>query len=214
MKLLKTKKNELIEIQEEHLATTLNGTKILHDCVMQFVNKKLKKADLEQVIQSEQKCDRLKEKFTQILFKEKRALPFLVEDRYAIMMKIDQINDMTEFFARFLQVYPFELYDDIKDDFKSLCGYCMETVEILINCATLVEADFDSAYKKTFEVEEIRRKARKAKFDLLETVFKKKEEPTRVYLTSKLVTYIYEVASWAEDVSDFLRGLIIKYPSR
>ncbi|MEJ2295318.1 MAG: DUF47 family protein, partial [Candidatus Lokiarchaeota archaeon] len=120
----------------------------------------------------------------------------------------------TEFLARFMQVYPFELYSDIIDEFKTLCGSCMQSVELLINCATLIETDFESAYAKTFEIEEVRRKARKARFHLLEVIYKKSEEPTRVYLTSKLVTIIYEIANWAEEVSDLLRGLIIKYPSR
>jgi predicted phosphate transport protein (TIGR00153 family) len=214
MKLLKEKRNQLQEINEEYLAQTLKGAKILHDLLNQFIEKKLNKADLEQVIQSEHKCDRLKEKYIQVLFKEKRALPFLVEDRYQILMNVDQINDKTEYLARFMQVFPFELYDDIIDEFITLCENCMQTVELLINCATLIETDFDSAYAKTFEIEEVRRKARKAKFHLLEVLYKKSKEPTRVYLTSKLVTIIYEVANWAEDVSDFLRGLIIKYPSR
>lgn len=214
MKLLREKRNELQEINEEYLAQTLKGAKVLNDLIRKFIENKLNKADLEQVIQSEHTCDLLKEKYTQVLFKEKRALPFLVEDRYKILMNVDQINDKTEFLARFLQVYPFELYSDIIDEFKTLNESCMQTIELLINCATLIETDFESAYAKTFEVEEVRRKARKARFHLLEVIYKKSEEPTRVYLTSKLVTIIYEVANWAEEVSDFLRGLIIKYPSR
>lgn len=214
MKLFKEKRNELLGISEEYLAQTLKGAKILHDLVMQFIDNKLNKSDLEQVIESEHQCDILKEKYTEVLFKEKRALPFLVEDRYKILMQIDQINDKAEFFARFLQTYPFKLYDDIVDEFKDLCENCMKTVEILINCATLIETDFESAYAKTFEIEETRRKARKARFHLLEVIFKKTKEPTRVYLTSKIVTLVYDIAHWAEEVSDFLRGLIIKYPSR
>jgi uncharacterized protein Yka (UPF0111/DUF47 family) len=214
MKLIKEKRNKLQEINEEYLAQTLKGAKILHDLIRQFIENKLSKADLGQVIQSEHDCDILKEKYTEVLFNEKRALPFLVEDRYRILMNVDQINDKTEFLARFMQVYPFELYSDIIDEFKTLCGSCMQSVELLINCATLIETDFESAYAKTFEIEEVRRKARKARFHLLEEIYKKSEEPTRVYLTSKLVTIIYEIANWAEEVSDLLRGLIIKYPSR
>jgi len=214
MKLLKEKPNKLQEINEEYLAQTLKGAKTLHDLINQFIENKLNKADLEQVIESEHECDILKEKYTEVLFKEKRALPFLVEDRYKILMNIDQINDRTEFLARFMQVYPFELYDDIIEEFKILCDSCMQTVELLINCATLIETDFEGAYAKTFEVEERRREARKARFHLLDVIYQKSKDPTKVYLTSKLVTIIYEIAHWAEDVSDFLRGLIIKYPSR
>lgn len=214
MKLLKEKKNELTEINKEFLTETLVGIEALHKATSRFINDKLNKNELEDVIQSEKKCDRIKEKYVQVLFKDKRALPFLVEDRYNILMKLDQVNDKAEFFARFLQVYPFNLYAEIKEKFITLCDSCYNTVKELVNCATLIETDFDGAYKVTFNVESIRREARKAKFELLDLLFKKKDDPTKIYLTSKLVTYIYEIASWAEQTSDYLRGLIIKYPTR
>jgi len=214
MKILKEKKNQLMEINKEFLTETIAGIEALHNATSQFINDKLNKNDLENVIQSEKRCDRIKERYVQVLFKDKRALPFLVEDRYKILMMVDQVNDKAEFFARFLQVYPFKLYDDIKESYKALCDSCYNTVKELINCVTLIETDFDGAYKVTFDIESIRRDARKAKFELLDILFKKKDDPTKVYLTSKLVTYVYEIASWAEETSDYLRGLIIKYPTR
>jgi predicted phosphate transport protein (TIGR00153 family) len=214
MKLFKEKKNELDEINREFLSETLNGSAILHDAVTQFVEGNLKKGVLDGVIEVEHKCDEIKDKFVQILFKDKRALPFLVEDRYNILMMIDQVNDKMEFFARFLKTNPFKLYDEVKDDFKDLCSACSQSVESLINCATLIETDFSGAYKITFEIEEFKRKARTAKFNLLEKLYKMDDNPTKVYITSKLATYLYEIASWSEETSDYLRGLIIKYPSR
>jgi predicted phosphate transport protein (TIGR00153 family) len=214
MKLFKEKKNELDEINKEFLAETLNGSAILHDVVSQFIKNKLNKDDIEGVIESERKCDRIKEKYVQVLFKDKRALPFLVEDRFNILMMIDSVNDKMEFFARFLKVNPFKLYEEIKDEFRELCNACAQSVEELINCATLIETDFDGAYKITFKIEDLKRKARTAKFNLLEKLYQMEDNPTRVYIISKLVTYIYEITSWAEETSDYLRGLIIKYPSR
>lgn len=214
MKLFKEKKNELDEINREFLSETLNGSAILHDAVTQFVEGNLKKGVLDGVIEVEHKCDEIKDKFVQILFKDKRALPFLVEDRYNILMMIDQVNDKMEFFARFLKTNPFKLYDEVKDDFRDLCSACSQSVERLINCATLIETDFSGAYKITFEIEEFKRKARTVKFTLLEKLYKMDDNPTKVYITSKLATYLYEIASWSEETSDYLRGLIIKYPSR
>jgi len=214
MKLLKDKKNELIEVNKEFLAETLNGSALLHEALSTFIDDKLKIDSIEGVIQTEKKCDQLKEKYTEVLFRDKRALPFLVEDRYNILMMIDTVNDKMEFFARFLQVYPFKLYKEVKGEFKELCSACGQSVEQLVDCAILIETDFDGAYKKTFEIEERKREARKAKFNLLGKVYKMKDDPTRVYLTSKLVTYIYDIVSWVEETSDYLRGLIIRYPTR
>jgi predicted phosphate transport protein (TIGR00153 family) len=214
MKLFKENKNELLQVNKDFLAETLNGSAILHDVLSQFIDNKLNKDEINGIIESERKCDRLKEKYIQILFKEKRALPFLVEDRYNILMQIDGVNDKMEFFARFLKANPFPLFDEIRDEFKELSSACAQSVEQLIDCATLIETDFTGAYKLTFKIEDLKRQARRAKFDLLEILYKMKEDPIRIYVISKLVTYIYDITSWVEETSDFLRGLIIKYPSR
>jgi len=214
MKLGKEKKNELDEINREFLSETLNGSAILHEAVSQYIEGKLNKSVLDGIIAAEHRCDEIKDKFTEVLFKNKRALPFLVEDRYNILMMIDQVNDKMEFFARFLKTNPFKLYDEVKDEFRNLCTACSQSVEKIIDCATLIETDFSGAYKITYEIEEVKRKARTAKFNLLEKLFKMDDNPTKIYITSKLVSYLYEIASWSEETSDYLRGLIIKYPSR
>jgi len=214
MKLLKEKRNELDEVNKEFLAETLNASALLHETLSSFTNDKLKKESLKGVIQAEKKCDELKDKYTQVLFRDKRALPFLVEDRYKILMMIDTVNDKMEFFSRFLEVYPFKLYKEIKDEFKKLYSACSQAVEELVNCAVLIETDFDGAYKKTLKKKKKKREARTAKFNLLGKLYKMTDDPTKVYLTSKLVTYIYDIVSWVEETSDYLRGLIIKYPSK
>ena len=214
MKVFKEKKNILDDINKEFLAETLNGSALLYEALSTFNEDKLKKDALDGVIQAEKRCDEIKEEYIRILFKDKRALPFLVEDRYNILMMIDTANDRMEFFSRFLKVYPFKLYKEIKDEFSSLCRSCAQSVEQLVNCATLIETDFEGAYKITFEIEETKRQARAAKFNLLEKVYKMTDNPTKVYLTSKLVTYMYDIVGWVEETSDYLRGLIIKYPSK
>jgi predicted phosphate transport protein (TIGR00153 family) len=214
MKFSKDKENELERINREFLAETLNGSVILHEAVSEYIDGKLDNIDLDKIIEIEHNCDKIKDQYVKILYRDKRALPFLVEDRYNILMMIDQVNDKMEFFARFLKTCPFKLYDEIKDEFRDLCSACSQSVKELIDCATLIETDFEGAYDSTFKIEEHKRKARKAKFDLLEKLFKMDDNPLKVYLTSKLVTYLYDIASWVEETSDYLRGLIIKYPSR
>lgn len=212
---MKDKKSKLDDINKKFLAETLNGAKILHFFIHELMKGKLVRDELNGVIQSEKRCDRLKEEYITILFKDKRALPFLVEDRYKIISMLDKINGKGESIARFLRVYPYnEVYQDILEKFKALCDSCLHSVEELVNCTTLIETDFNGAYKKTFEIETLRRNSRKIKFKLLDIVYKKKDDLMKVYLTSKLITYIYEVISWAEEISDYLRSLIIKYPSR
>jgi predicted phosphate transport protein (TIGR00153 family) len=168
----------------------------------------------QEIIQCEKRCDRLKEKYIEILFKDKRALPFLVEDRYKIVTSLDKILNRFEYLARYIQVYPFVIYPELRKDLNILNKMSFESVNQLLNCSLLMETSFEGAYELTFEVEKIRREAHDLKFRMFDNIFKKKDEPLRVNLTWKIISLLYEVISWAEQITDFLRGLIIKYPSR
>jgi len=43
---------------------------------------------------------------------------------------------------------------------------------------------------------------------------KPQEKSLRVYLTSKICIKIFDMVVRAEEISDFLRSLIVKYPSK
>ncbi len=213
MKLIKSKSN-LKPINQEFLNETLNGSITLFGLLSEYADKKLNKDKLEEVILSEHKCDRLKERYIETLFKEKRALPFLVEDRYNIILNVDKINDLTETIARFMKILPFELYIDLTDDFKKFSKSGLEIVTILIDCVNKIEIDFTAAYKRTFEAEEIRRTARELNFKIIGSLYEKEDSAVRVYSLIRLILYMYKLITTAEEVSDYLRGLIIKYPTR
>lgn len=202
------------EISQEYNNEVLRGATLLHAQIQNFIDHKLDKDQLDQVIQAEKHCDRLKDEYIQVLFQNKRALPFLVEDRYKIITLVDEALGKIEFLARFLKIFPFELYDDITADFKRMCEICLKVMKDLIETLNLMETNFDEAYEGTFEIESTRREARTIKFNLLEIVYKKTDNPTKVYLTSLLINNLYEVISFVEDIADYLRGLIIKYPAR
>ena len=79
----------------------------------------------------------------------------------------------------------------------------------------LMETDFNTAYKKSFHIETLKRSARDAKFKVLGLVYQKSEEKSlRVYLTSKICIKMFDMIVRSEEISDFLRSLIVKYPSK
>ena len=215
---MKRKKSELSKINEEFQEGIRSGAEKLFNYMMDFIDGDLKKVDerFQEVILCEKACDRLKEKYVEVLFKEKRALPFLVEDRYKIVNSVDKILNMSEAIARYMQALPegFEFFEDIREDMHKMNKFCLEAVNQLLNCTLLMETDFKAAYDLTFEVEKWRRDAHDLKFDMLEKIFKKKDEPLRVNLTWKVVVLIFNVIEWVEQISDYLRGLVIKYPGK
>lgn len=215
LKLRTDKRSQLLDAANEFYDEVLNGINLLHDGVNALIKGKKDKSKLEEVIQCEHKADRAKEKYIDILYKDKRALPFLIEDRYRLIKYLDIISDESEDLARDLIVYPFTIFDDIKADMEKVNNLCLETIEKLLKMITLMETDFNTAYEKSFEVESIKRDARDAKFRVLGLVYKKSEEKSlRVYLTSKICIKMFDMIARAEEISDFLRSLIVKYPSK
>ena len=112
-------------------------------------------------------------------------------------------------------MYPFKLLDDIKENMKIINDFYQETIDTLVDMVNLMETDFKSAYEKSFHIETLKRDAREAKYNILGTLYKKTEEKSlRVYLTSKICIKIFDMIVRAEEISDFLRSLIVKYPSK
>jgi len=215
LKLKSNKRTQLLGVANEFYTEVLKGSQLLHDCINDLINGKLNKDKLDDVIQCEHNADRAKEKYIDILYKDKRALPFLVEDRYRLIKYLDIISDNSEELSMSLKVYPFELFDDVKSDTKSINDLYQETIETLVEMVNLMETDFKTAYKKSFHIETLKRNAREAKYKILGLVYQKPQEKSlRVYLTSKIFIKLFDMIVRAEEISDFLRSLIVKYPTK
>ncbi len=215
MKFIKDKRSELLNTSKDFYREVLKGSDLLHGCINDLIDGKLNKNKLEEVIQCEHKADQAKEKYINILYKGKRSLPFLVEDRYRLIKYLDIVSDNSEDLAHGLIVYPFKLFDDIKADMKIINDLYQESIESLVEMVNLMEMDFKTAYQKSFHIETLKRSAREAKYKILGVLYQKpKEKSLRVYLTSKICIKVYDMIVRAEEISDYLRSLIVKYPSK
>ncbi len=215
LKLLKDKKSKLLEVANEFRTQVLRGSDLLHACINDLIEGKLNKNKLEEVIQCEHNGDVAKEKYINVLYEDKRSLPFLVEDRYRLIKYLDIISDRSEELARGLLVFPFNLYDDIKEEMEKLNDTYEETVKLLIEMINLMETDFKTAYEISFNIETLKRSGRDSKFKILGVIYKKSEEKSlQIYLISKICIKLYDMIERAEEISDFLRSLIVKYPSK
>ena len=215
MKLRQDKKQKLMGAAEAFHSEVLRGADLLHESINDLIKGKIDNAKLDKVVESEHKADIVKEKYINILYQDKRALPFLVEDRYRLIKYIDLISDDSEELARGLKVYPFALYDDIKESMQKLNDIYDKTVENLVEMISLMETDFKTAYTKSFDIENLKRNAREIKYDILDVIYQKSEARSlQIYLTSKICIKLFDMIKRAEEISDFLRSLIVKYPSK
>ncbi|MFO8017632.1 MAG: DUF47 family protein [Promethearchaeia archaeon] len=210
----KKDKPELGETYQKYLEELKCGTAALYDGFNILLKGKKNEEKLNEVISSEHKADRLKEKYIETLFKTKRALPFLIEDRYKIINNLDSISDKSEEISHFILLYPYNVYASIKEEMKNLNKLCFDSVCELIDMVDLMENNFNKAYQKTFYIENIKREGRAVYYKLLAELFTYRENALRVYLTSKLIVWLFEIISKVEEISDYLRGLIIKYPNK
>ena len=192
MKNLKEKKIILESLNKEFQEEIRIGAEKLFFYLSDFIENKLDKVDekFQEIIVCEKKCDRLKEQYLEYLFKEKRALPFLVEDRYKIITSLDKTLNRYEFLSRYLQVYPFEIYPELRKDLNTLNKLSFDTINQLLNCTLLMETSFSAAYVITFEIEKSRREAHDLKFKMFDSIFQKKDEPLRENLTWKIISLI------------------------
>ena len=117
---LKKRKTELDELNQQFQEEIRKAAEKLFFYLTDFIEDRLDQAKLkfQEIVDYEDKCDDLKERYIRLLFKEKRALPFLVEDRYKIIITLDKIVNKSELIARYLQVNPFKIYPEIKEDLK------------------------------------------------------------------------------------------------
>ncbi len=215
LKLKSDKRSQLLKSASEFNGEVLNGSLLLHECINDLVDGKLNKKKLDKVMECEHNADRAKETYINLLYKDQRALPFLVEDRYRLIKYLDIVSDSSEELAMGLKVYPFELFDDIKKEVKTLNDIYQETIDTLVDMVNLMETDFKTAYQKSFHIETLKRSARKAKYKVLDVIYQKPQEKSlRVYLTSKICIKMFDMIVRAEEISDFLRSLIVKYPSK
>ena len=207
--------NPLIKIGKEFNEEVLKGVSLLHEVIDECItSNKCDEKKAAEIILIEHIGDRVKDRYIETLYKDKRALPFLVEDRFRILKYLDVISDTTEDVAYMLKIYPFKIYDDIKEDLKTLNDTFKETVGVLIDAVNLMETDFKSAFQKSFNIESLKRKARDYKYKILEVLYKKQDRSLNIYMTSKLCIKLFDMVSRAEEISDFLRSLIVKYPSK
>jgi predicted phosphate transport protein (TIGR00153 family) len=215
MKLKQDKRKKLLDAANKFNSEVLKGSDLLHGCINDLIKGKLNKTKLDEVIECEHAADEAKEEYINMLYQDRRALPFLVEDRYRLIKYLDLVSDDSEELARGLKVYPFKLYDDIKKDMGALNDLYEQSVEELVDMIKLMETDFKTAYKKSFEIENLKRSAREAKYGILDVIYKKSEEKSlQIYLTSKICIKLFDMVKRAEEISDFLRSLIVKYPSK
>jgi hypothetical protein len=168
----------------------------------------------EELIESESEADRLKEQLVELLFKG-TFLPLTGEDRLKLVVMNDDVADAAEKTARvFLGVVPAlsGIDKDIKYRIWQLSKKIHEISEHLAKSLKSLSDDFEGAFKEAEMVEKMRRDVRHKGFKLIEQLFEQKKIDLSIALVIKeIILLLVNVANIAEDASDFVKAIVIKY---
>jgi len=166
------------------------------------------------LVKNEAEADRLKEQLIELLFKG-AFLPLTGEDRLKIIEMNDNVADAAEKTIRALKAYLPWLWDidqNLKKEIWQLSHKVTELSEHLAKSMELLADDFKSAFQEAENVEKMRRDVRNKGYELVELLFKQKNSDMgATLLVKEIILDIMNVADVAEDASDFITAIVVKY---
>ena len=168
----------------------------------------------ETLIKNEAEADRLKEQLIELMFKG-TFLPLTGEDRLQLIEMNDNVADAAEKTIRALKAYIPWLWDidqNLKKEIWQLSRKVTELSEHLAKSMELLADDFKGAFDAAENVEKIRRDIRNKGYELIEQLFKQKNSDIgATLLVKETILDILNVADVAEEASDFITAIVVKY---
>ncbi len=172
------------------------------------------KALVSDVINLEKMIDRHKEAFIEKLYTEKGFLPNIQKNDYLFITEnLDEIADEIEIVARQFQIYDYNFPEPVKNDFISLAIAVNNTVASLANQVIYLFQDFKRAGSTWIKVQEERRLAREVSWSLLHEILEIDINHKHFLMLRALVKALISVGDKAEDFSDSINALAVKYLS-
>ncbi|MFX1520530.1 MAG: DUF47 domain-containing protein [Promethearchaeota archaeon] len=207
-------KDRAIELFKEHRNKVKECIVNLEEVFKAFYEKGNCNTICATLIKNEAEADRLKEQLIELLFKG-TFLPLTAEDRLRLIEMNDNVADAAEKTIRALKAYLsriWEIDQNLKKEIWQLSQKVTELSEHLSKSMELLADDFKAAFEAAESVEKIRREIRNKGYELVEQIFKQKNRDIgATLLTKEIIFDILNVADVAEDASDFITAIVVKY---
>ena len=205
--------NDIYEILDVMVKSANNIEKMMDLACEGITNSSLEmKNVINDMITEEKMIDRLKESFVENLYKKKGFVPtFQKVDYIRIIEKLDDISDEMEIVARFFQVYPYTFHEDLKDNMDKLSDEVADVVRKLVFTVQMLFDDFSKVQGASDAVQNQRREARQAQWAAMEKLFSLELHAKDYLMINNLIRMLLKVADKAEEFSDEIDALAIKY---
>ncbi|MFX0115381.1 MAG: DUF47 domain-containing protein [Candidatus Hodarchaeota archaeon] len=165
----------------------------------------------QQIIQGERDSDNFKDELVETVLSKGAFLPYTTEDRFNLILMIDDIVGETEDAARVIGVQEVPP-DQIPQIFVSMAEKVWNCTDKLQDSIKYLYDDFKKARKLGEEVEEVREEVRDLYYKALEEILGKPGQNALVAIYLKDVAYeILKVAVIAEQTADFVQRLAVRH---
>ena len=194
--------------------TLVEGISVFKDAIFSLADNKRKEFNngVAKVLKIEEKADLLKDDLIEKFIK-RETMAFSRSDRIQLIESVDIIFDHLEYCARTIQVHSALIkdYASIAGPFKKFATDLMEIVKRLSTALNTAEEDLEKTIQITREVEKSREAAKDLIFQVMKEILASEYEVTEKFLLYRSVEYLLAILEKAEETSDFLRMLAIKY---
>ena len=207
-------KKKALELFEEQINKVQECVGDVEDIFEEFYEDDDCEEACEDLIKSEHDADRLKEQLVELLFRG-TFLPLTGEDRLKLVVMNDDVADAAEKTARVFKAALPALRGidiEVKKRLWQLSKKIHDISEHLAKSLKSLSDDFEGAFKEAEMVEKMRREVRHNGFKLIEQLFmEEKADIGRATLVKDIILSVVNIANVAEDTSDFIKALVIKY---
>ncbi|MHA1264675.1 MAG: DUF47 domain-containing protein [Candidatus Helarchaeota archaeon] len=207
-------KRKVEEIMKEYNSLLVSGITRFNEAIVNLCNNKPAEFDkaLEAIIQIEKHADRLKDELIEKFIK-RETMAFSRGDRIQLIERIDIVLDKIEYCARMIQAHMklIKNYGAVAEEFKKYTKDLVEVVKTLSSAIDATEEDLQKAIEGTRLVEELRRHARAHSFQIMALIMEQELPDIVKMLLYTEMEYMLSILDEAEESSDFLRMIAIKY---
>lgn len=207
-------KRKIEEVMREFNETLVEGITILKDAILNLIDNKRNEFNnsVTKVLKTEEKADLLKEELIE-KFLKRETMAFSRSDRIQLIEEVDIIFDHIEHSARSIQVHSsyIEDYSPVAASLKKFTTDLMEIITTLSIAINTAEEDLEKTIQITKEVEKNRGHAKDKVFQLMKEILSSDYDETEKFLLYRSVEYLLAILEKAEETSDLLRTLAIKY---
>lgn len=165
----------------------------------------------QEVVKREKKVDRIKDAIVEKMFGGGR-LPFSKGDRFEVIDNVDKITDQAEIVARQLVFMEIPIPKGIQAEYAKMLAKTTATAHAIREAIVTLDSDLMEAKNKCKNVEDERREVRDLQWTLLPRLLQVEDLSHFQVLNLKdIIEGIGKLADIAEDFSDFIVALAVKY---